>query len=54
MIHPITKAHASYASQVSHPPARQPQPKQQPSADVQDKVTLSNTKADIDHDGNSK
>jgi len=53
MIHPVSSVHASHASQVSQPAARQPQPKQS-SAEVQDKVSLQSTKVDVDHDGGSK
>jgi len=53
MIHPVSSAHASHASQVSQPAARQPQPKPS-SGNVQDKVILKSVQGDVDHDGDSK
>jgi hypothetical protein len=51
MISPVASSYAAYASQVSQPAVRQPQP--QPSAIPQDKVTLKSA-GDVDHDGDSK
>jgi len=51
MINPVSSSSQAYASQVSQPAVRQPQPQQ--TQDPQDTVSLKSA-GDVDHDGDSK
>jgi len=51
MVNPVGSSSEAYASQVSHPAVRQPQPQQ--AQEPQDTVSLKGA-GDVDHDGDSK